>query len=107
MLAMNQFAALAEPTRRRIVETLAARGQMSATDIYQMFDVSAPAISQHLKVLREAGLVVVEKQAQRRLYDLNPVKVRELESWAQSTLDLWQGRLNRLDALLKKKMENS
>ena len=83
---MELFAALAEPTRKQIVETLAKQGQMSASDIYALFDVSAPAISQHLKVLREAELVFVEKQAQRRLYDINPAKVQELESWAQTML---------------------
>ena len=103
---MDLFVALAEPTRKEIIDTLAKQGQMSASDIYALFNVSAPAISQHLKVLREAKLVVVEKQAQRRLYDINPAKVQELEAWAQETLRLWQGRFGRLDTFLQQKMEN-
>ena len=56
---MDRFTALADPTRRAILEMLARRGEMPAGDIAAQFDVSAPAISQHLKALREAGLVLV------------------------------------------------
>ena len=58
---MDKFHALAEPTRRHIVEMLAREGELTAGDIQARFNVSAPAISQHLKVLREARLVQVEK----------------------------------------------
>ena len=61
---MDTFTALAEPTRRNILEMLAANGNMPATSIYGHFKASPPAISQHLKVLREAKLVRVEKRAQ-------------------------------------------
>lgn len=98
---MDLFAALAEPTRRQIIEILAERGQLPASDIYEYFDSTPQAISQHLKVLREANLVKVEKQAQKRLYALNPQKVQELEKWAIRTISLWSGRLDRLDALLQ------
>ena len=98
---MDVFAALAEPTRRKILEILAERGQMPASDIYQHFDSTPQAVSQHLKVLREAHLVTVEKQAQKRLYTLNPEKVQEFEQWAMKTMSLWQGRFNRLDKLLR------
>lgn len=98
---MDIFTALAEPTRRNIVEFLAKNGQMPASDIYELFDVSPQAISQHLKVLRMAELVKVEKQAQKRLYDINPEKVREFETWAKNTIDTWRERYDRLDALLQ------
>ena len=95
------FYALAEPTRREIIEMLAKNGQLSATDICDEFPVSHPAISQHLKVLREAKLVRVEKQAQRRLYRINPDAMVELEQWAKQMTQLWSDRFDALDRVLK------
>jgi len=62
---------------------LARNGPLSATNISARFPVSPPAISQHLKVLREAHVVVMEKRAQQRMYQLNPDAMVELEHWAQ------------------------
>jgi DNA-binding transcriptional ArsR family regulator len=98
---MDMFYALAEPTRREIIEMLAKSGQLSATDICDEFPVSHPAISQHLKVLREAKLVRVEKQAQRRLYRINPDAMVELEQWAKQLTQLWSDRFDALDRVLK------
>jgi DNA-binding transcriptional ArsR family regulator len=98
---MDMFYALAEPTRREIIEMLAKSGQLSATDICDKFPVSHPAISQHLKVLREAKLVRVEKQAQRRLYRINPDAMLELEEWAKQMTLLWSARFDALDQVLK------
>jgi DNA-binding transcriptional ArsR family regulator len=83
------------------MEILAERGQLAASDIYEEFSSSPQAISQHLKVLREADLVRVEKQAQKRLYEINTEKVRELEEWANRTRRMWHNRLDRLEKLLK------
>src|SRR5947199_10654689 len=69
-MVMDMFVALSDPTRRAILEVLAGSGELSATDIYEQFSVSPQAISQHLKVLREANLVVMEKHAQKHLYRL-------------------------------------
>ena len=102
MLGMDVFAALAEPTRRRIVEILADQGQLPASAIYKQFDSSAPAISQHLKVLREANIVIVQKQAQKRLYRINADQISELERWARDTVRQWSNRFDRLDELLQK-----
>lgn len=99
---MNLFSALADPTRLNIVEMLAARGELSATDIGNKFSVSPPAISQHLKILREARLVEVEKRAQKRIYKINPRAINEIESWAQKNLQLWNERFDALDELLQK-----
>jgi DNA-binding transcriptional ArsR family regulator len=98
---MDMFYALGEPTRREIIEVLAESGQLSATDICDKFPVSHPAISQHLKVLREARLVRVEKQAQRRLYQINPETMLELEKWAKQMTRLWSDRFDALDQVLK------
>lgn len=99
---MDIFTAVADPTRRRIVELLAAEGRLPATHICHQFPVSGPAISQHLKVLREAKLVIVERQAQQRLYRLNPLTMHELEFWARRLASQWEERFSRLDELLER-----
>lgn len=101
---MNTFTALADPTRKNIVEMLARRGQMSATDISRRFSSSPPAISQHLKVLREAKLVQMEKRAQKRLYSINPTGIDEIEEWLGEMRQLWMQQFDALDAYLKKEM---
>jgi DNA-binding transcriptional ArsR family regulator len=99
------FYALADPTRRNIIELLATNGEMSATDIYENFSVSHPAVSQHLKVLREADLVRLEKRAQRHIYDLNPDAMRELGGWVQKMTEMWDDQFDRLDEVLKKEKQ--
>ena len=96
---MDMFSALAEPTRRSILEMLATQGQLSATAISRKFRVSPPAISQHLKVLREARLVRMEKRAQQRLYAINPEAMTELEEWARKMAAQWDKRFDALENL--------
>ena len=95
------FYVLADKTRRNIVELLATNGQMTATDIYDNFTVSHPAVSQHLRVLREAELVHLEKSAQRHIYSLNPDAMHELEGWVRQMTRLWDERFGRLDEILE------
>jgi DNA-binding transcriptional ArsR family regulator len=90
---MDALAALADPTRRRIVEMLAQR-ELSAGEIAGRFAVSGPAISQHLKVLRDAQLVRVRAEAQRRIYELDPDGLGELHTWLDSIRQSWRGRLS-------------
>jgi DNA-binding transcriptional ArsR family regulator len=99
---MDIFSALAEPRRRSIIELLATSGQLSATDISNKFKVTPPAISQHLKVLREANLVKMEKRAQKRLYKINPDKMHELEEWLKKLTKLWDERFLALDKILER-----
>lgn len=99
---MDMFTALAEPTRRNILEMLANSGAMSASEIVRKFSVSPPAISQHLKVLRDADLVAVEKRAQQRIYTINPAKISELEEWIKKLTKQWEERFSKLDAILEK-----
>lgn len=104
---MDKFSALADPTRRLIMEMLAGSGQLSATEICDKFQVTPSAISQHLKVLREANLILMEKRAQQRLYQINSETVGELEQWARKLTRQWDERFAALDQLLeaeKKKM---
>lgn len=100
---MNTFAALAVPTRLGIVELLADHGRMTATEISDSFSISAPAISQHLTVLCDAKLVLVEKAGRNRIYRLNPTALTELEEWASGLIQQWDSRLDSLDAFLQKK----
>jgi DNA-binding transcriptional ArsR family regulator len=103
---MDAFLALAEPTRRNIMEMLVASGNLSASDIYSKFKATPPAISQHLKVLREADLVRVEKRAQKRIYYINPEPMKELERWIQMFTKEWQDRHDRLEALLRAQIDS-
>lgn len=98
---MQSFTALSDPTRRRIVELL-SRGERAAGEIVEAFEVSAPAISQHLKVLREAGLVEMRVNAQRRIYRLNPQGLDEMDAWIRDVRRFWGVRLDDLDRELRK-----
>ena len=103
------FNALADPTRLDIVQLLATSGQMNATEICENFEISHPAISQHLRVLREAELVRLEKQAQRHIYSLNIDAMRRLENWIVELTERWDESYSRLDEVLereKRKMAN-
>lgn len=85
---MLSLAALADPTRRRIVELLAEE-EYTAGEIVEEFDLSASAISQHLKLLRESGLLTVKVDGQRRVYFLNPAGFTELDEWLHRTKSRW------------------
>jgi DNA-binding transcriptional ArsR family regulator len=97
---MNSLQALADPTRRRIVEMLAG-GNLSSGEIASGFRISAPAVSQHLKALRDAGLVRVRVAAQRRIYELDPRGIDEMSEWVLRIRRTWAARLDRLEAQLK------
>ncbi len=95
------FAALADPTRQRIVEMLTA-GALCAGDIAGRFDLSPPAISQHLKALKAAKLVKVRAEAQKRIYELDPEGLAELSEWVAKIRAFWNPRLDALEQALKK-----
>lgn len=97
---MQSLAALADPTRRRIVELLAVRDR-TAGELVKEFDMTAPAISQHLNVLRDAGLVVTRAEGQTRIQSLNPAGLDELESWLEKTRRFWSRRLDALERELR------
>jgi DNA-binding transcriptional ArsR family regulator len=93
--------ALADPTRRRIVELL-ADGELEAGTIAAEFPVSRPAVSRHLRVLREAGLVRARGEAQRRLYSLDPAPLAEVDEWLARYRTFWTNRLDALDTQLRR-----
>ena len=93
------FEAIADPTRRQIVELVATR-EMTACDIASRFEVTRPAISRHLRVLRESDLVTVTNDATRRIYRLDPRPLRELQTWLARNERLIEARLDKLGAHL-------
>ncbi|TGN19163.1 ArsR/SmtB family transcription factor [Leptospira idonii] len=105
---MNAFAALADETRREIVKLVAKKGELTATTICKNFRMSPPAISQHLKVLQEAKVLQMRKDAQRRIYSLNDSGMDEMENWLLDVKNLWNQRLDRLEKYaLRVKKERS
>lgn len=93
---MNVYEALAEPNRRRIVE-MVGEGELTAGEIVEALAISQPGVSKHLRLLREAGLVSVRKDAQRRLYRLRPEKLAELDAWLAPYRRFWRGKLDALE----------
>jgi DNA-binding transcriptional ArsR family regulator len=93
---------LAEPTRRRIVEAL--RGtESSVGQLVAALRMSQPAVSKHLKVLRDAGVVSVRTAAQQRIYRLEPEPFRELDAWLAPYRELWTRHLDALERHLDQK----
>ena len=94
------FGALADPTRRAILRRLAS-GPASVTELAQPFEMSLPAVSKHLKVLEQAGLISRGREAQRRPSRLEPIPLREVADWVEEYRRLWEERLDRLDEYLR------
>ena len=102
---MNALAALADPTRLRIVELL-ADGERSAGELASHFDAARPGVSRHLRVLREHGLVRARIEGRRRLYSLDPRPLEELDAWLEHYRSFWTNRLDALDTEVKRRRRN-
>ena len=96
------FAALADPTRRAILARL-AQGEATVSELAEPFPMSLPAVSRHLKVLENAGLVARGREAQWRPTSLRPEPLKEATDWLETYRVIWEGRLERLDNHLKKR----
>ena len=96
---MDAFVAVADPTRRQIIESLSL-GEQSFGAVADQFHISRPAVSQHLKVLREAGLVSVRRDAQRRIYALNKDGLVAIDNWIERVTGFWNESLDRLESQL-------
>src|SRR5262249_29276831 len=103
---MRAAEALSDPTRRRIVELLADR-EWGAGELAAQFSTSRPAVSRHLRVLREHGLVHVRGEAQRRLYSLDPAPLAELDAWLGRYPSFWAQRLHAPDTPLARDRRKS
>jgi DNA-binding transcriptional ArsR family regulator len=93
------FAALADPTRRAILSRLAA-GEASVTELAQPFDMSLPAVSKHLRVLKKAGLVTRTRDAQWRPVKLAPAPLKGVAEWVDRYREMWEARFDRLEQYL-------
>lgn len=96
---MDTFVALADPTRRHIVELLAG-GERSFGELADRFEMSRPAVSQHLRVLRDVGMVSARADAQRRIYRLSDTGLEEIDAWLTKVRAYWTPRLDRLEKIL-------
>jgi DNA-binding transcriptional ArsR family regulator len=94
------FEVLAEPRRREILDLLRT-GERPVGELVDQLSLSQPAVSKHLKVLRDAGLVEVRQDAQRRWYRLRPAPLAEIDAWLEPYRDLWRTRLDALEAHLE------
>ncbi len=98
---VSAFSALSDPTRLAIVEQLMADGELPAGDLIEGKGMSGAAVSRHLKVLREAGLVRQRAKGPQRLYSIQPEGLRAIADWAISKREFWETSLDRLGAILK------
>jgi len=95
----NTFQALADPTRRQILDFLREKPRLVG-ELADLLNISQPGVSKQLRVLREVGLVQVRQDAQRRWYELRPEPLVEVDTWLESYRQLWDARLERLDTYL-------
>lgn len=97
---MSVLEAIAEPTRRRILDAV-REGERSVGELVDEVGMHQPGVSRHLRVLRDAGLVDVRVDAQRRLYRLRAEPLRELDAWLEPYRVHWAGRLDALERHLR------
>jgi DNA-binding transcriptional ArsR family regulator len=100
MTSVSAYAALAEPHRRQILDLLRG-GERPAGELVEQLELSQPGVSKHLKVLREAGLVVARADGKRRLYALRPEPLAEIDSWLEPYREFWSRNFDALEQHLK------
>jgi DNA-binding transcriptional ArsR family regulator len=105
-LLSTTFAALADPTRRAILARLAV-GESSVNQLAEPFDISLPAISRHLKVLENAGLITRGRDAQWRPCKLNPERLKTVDDWLDDYRRFWEESFDRLEEYLQKLKANN
>ncbi|MFH5831964.1 ArsR/SmtB family transcription factor [Halalkalibaculum sp. DA3122] len=93
------FQAIADPTRRDIL-SLIAQEPLNLNSIAENFEMSRPAISQHIKILDESGLVIIRKKGRQRVCYIRPQKIKEVDEWLDQFKQLWEDRFNQLDQTL-------
>lgn len=94
------FQAVADPVRREIIGMI-AKNAMTPNDVAESFDVSRQAISKHMKILTECGLLKLQKQGRENYYSLQPKKLEEINRWLQQFKEMWEDRFSQLDEILK------
>ncbi len=102
----DTFETLADPTRRRILDALLA-GERQVGELVEEAGIHQSGVSRHLRILSEAGFVVMRPDGQRRLYSLKPEPFRELDDWLARYRGLWEARLDRFGAALEKRRKRT
>lgn len=100
------YQAIADPTRRHIL-SLIVNKPLALNSIAENFDMSRPAISQHIKILDESGLLFIRKKGRQRFCHIQPKKIKEVDEWLDQFRQLWEDRFNQLDQALNKLKEEN
>ena len=94
------FQAISDPNRRAILSLLATQ-KLTLNGVAENFRISRPAISKHIKILKECGLVIIHQQGRERYCEAKLDKLQEVSDWVEKSRQLWEGRLDRLDEYLQ------
>lgn len=103
----STFQTLADPSRLTLVELLLERGPTPVNELAEALPIAQSGVSRHLRILRDAGLVKVEAHAQQRLYSIRPEPFQELNRWLSRYRQVWEHRLDALEAAVAAKMNES
>ena len=95
------FQAIADPTRRKIIN-LIAQNPMNLNSIVDNFNISRPSISEHVKILNECGIIIIEKKGRERYCTIQPANLRAIADWVEPFRELWQQKLDSFEQYLKK-----
>ncbi|MCP9292133.1 ArsR/SmtB family transcription factor [Gracilimonas sediminicola] len=98
-MSKDVFQAIADPTRRQIIDLLAGQS-LPVNDVAEKFDMSRPAVSKHLKILNECGLVIIKQQGRKRFCRADTRKLQDVMEWTQRYRKFWNEKLDTLEVLL-------
>jgi DNA-binding transcriptional ArsR family regulator len=100
MIRRDVFQAIADPTRREII-TLISKQSLNLNTVAENFDMSRQAISLHIKILRECGLILIQQEGRDRFCSIQPKKLAEVADWIEPFRNMWEERFDRVDLILK------
>ena len=105
VMRRDVFQAIADPTRRDIISIIANKA-MTSNDVAESFKVSRQAISKHIRILNECGLLTVDYRGRKRCYSLQPEKLEQIADWIEPFRTMWQSKFNTLDDIINKLKSN-
>ena len=103
-MSQNIFQAIADPTRREIIDLIATKA-LPVNEVAEQFEMSRPAISKHIKILNECGLVVIQQKGRKRYCRADVRKLKKVSDWANKYQEFWTKKLDALEAALSKDNE--
>ncbi len=99
-MSRDVFQAIADPTRREIIDIL-ADGSLSINEVAENFDISRPAVSKHIKILNECGLLVIHREGRKRYCRADPRKLKKVAEWTSKYQQFWSQSLDKLESALE------